>query len=208
MYADDITPSKRRLATRERLRAAAAPIFAQDGIGGASVDALCAAAGFSRGAFYSNYTTKFDLALELLAVGQRAELDYWRETVRQAESLDAALKLLESRFNRVAMRTGWGLIIVELQLEAERDPDFGARYRQYLEQLYEQSEAMLASLCAAAGVTPPRDLHRMTIAIRCFTMGLLLYSRGSAPVQHVDSPGAMMISFMRMTLGLPPELDA
>ncbi|MET0371765.1 MAG: TetR/AcrR family transcriptional regulator [Sphingobium sp.] len=203
MPSAEIAPSRRRLATRERLRAAAAPIFAQEGIAAASVDAVCAAAGFSRGAFYSNYSTKFDLALELLAEGQRAELHFWSETARQAVDFEAALRLMEARFNRVAMRTGWGLMIVELQLEAERDPAFGGRYRRYLETLYMQSEVMVVTLCAAAGVPPPADVHRTTIAIRCFTMGLLLYSRGSAPVQHLDSPGAMMIAFMRTTMGLP-----
>jgi AcrR family transcriptional regulator len=53
--------------TRQRLFAAAADVFASRGIGGASIEAIAEAAGFTRGAFYSNFASKDDLIIEMLA---------------------------------------------------------------------------------------------------------------------------------------------
>lgn len=53
--------------TRTKLFEAAAEIFAEIGIGAASVEAISTAAGFSRGAFYSNFASKDDLIVEMLA---------------------------------------------------------------------------------------------------------------------------------------------
>lgn len=53
--------------TRERLFEAAAQVFSERGIGAASIEAIAAAAGFSRGAFYSNFATKDELIVAMLA---------------------------------------------------------------------------------------------------------------------------------------------
>ena len=44
--------------TCEKLFEAAARVFEEQGIGGASIEAIAAAAGFTRGAFYSNFKSK------------------------------------------------------------------------------------------------------------------------------------------------------
>src|SRR4051812_44229706 len=55
-----------REATRERLFQAATRVFEERGIGAASVDAIAAAAGFTRGAFYSNFASKEELIIAML----------------------------------------------------------------------------------------------------------------------------------------------
>ena len=52
--------------TREKLFEAAARVFEEQGIGGASIEAIAAAAGFSRGAFYSNFKSKDELIIAML----------------------------------------------------------------------------------------------------------------------------------------------
>jgi AcrR family transcriptional regulator len=52
--------------TREKLFEAAARVFEEQGIGGASIEAIAAAAGFTRGAFYSNYRSKDELIIAML----------------------------------------------------------------------------------------------------------------------------------------------
>ncbi|MCC9145050.1 MULTISPECIES: TetR/AcrR family transcriptional regulator [unclassified Arthrobacter] len=78
-------PAKRsRTATRSRLLATSAAVFAERGLEGASVEELCAAAGFTRGAFYSNFASKTELALAMyedharqLAERLNRQLDHW-----------------------------------------------------------------------------------------------------------------------------------
>src|ERR1700761_8607879 len=52
--------------TCEKLFEAAAQVFEEQGIGGASIEAIAAAAGFSRGAFYSNFKSKDELIIAML----------------------------------------------------------------------------------------------------------------------------------------------
>ena len=52
--------------TCEKLFEAAARVFEEQGIGGASIEAIAAAAGFTRGAFYSNFNSKDELIIAML----------------------------------------------------------------------------------------------------------------------------------------------
>lgn len=63
-------PPRRRAATRELLLDAAMASFAREGIAATTVEHICAEAGFTRGAFYSNFTSKEEL---LGALRQREE---------------------------------------------------------------------------------------------------------------------------------------
>jgi AcrR family transcriptional regulator len=52
--------------TREKLFEAAARVFEEQGIGSASIEAIAASAGFTRGAFYSNFKSKDELIIAML----------------------------------------------------------------------------------------------------------------------------------------------
>ena len=69
--------------TREKLFEAAARVFEEQGIGGASIEAIAAAAGFTRGAFYSNFESKDELISAMLE-------EHLAQTIRRN------LELLES----------------------------------------------------------------------------------------------------------------
>jgi AcrR family transcriptional regulator len=58
--------AEQQAETRRRLLDGAAEVFRERGLGASSVEAITAAAGYSRGAFYSNFATKEQLFLELL----------------------------------------------------------------------------------------------------------------------------------------------
>jgi AcrR family transcriptional regulator len=59
------TRAEQQAETRARLLEAAAEAFAAHGFEGASIDRITELAGYTRGAFYSNYTDKSELLLEL-----------------------------------------------------------------------------------------------------------------------------------------------
>jgi AcrR family transcriptional regulator len=59
--------SKRRAKTRQRLLSAAREVFAREGFGRSTVEQVCDAAGFTRGAFYSNFSSLDELFLEMWA---------------------------------------------------------------------------------------------------------------------------------------------
>lgn len=93
---DQITPhdadlvSARRRETRARLLDAAAETFAEFGIQGSSVERICARADFTRGAFYSNFSSKEEL---FLAVLEREYASRAEQIRSRAEALEEQLRL-------------------------------------------------------------------------------------------------------------------
>jgi AcrR family transcriptional regulator len=65
------TRAQQQAETRARLVEAAAEVFAAHGFEGASIDTITERAGFTRGAFYSNFSDKAELLLELTATRMR-----------------------------------------------------------------------------------------------------------------------------------------
>src|SRR6476619_1341411 len=68
--------------TRDRLFEAAARVFEQHGIGSASIETIAAAAGFTRGAFYSNFKSKDELIIAMIE-------DHVEQTPRRYRTLPA-----------------------------------------------------------------------------------------------------------------------
>ena len=73
--------------TREKLFEAAARVFEEQGIGGASIEAIAAAAGFTRGAFYSNFKSRDELIIAMLE-------DHVEQSIRRTHDLLARHKNL------------------------------------------------------------------------------------------------------------------
>jgi AcrR family transcriptional regulator len=90
-----------RDATCEKLFEAAARVFEEQGIGAASIEAIAAAAGFTRGAFYSNFVSKDELIIAMLEdhVEQsiRRSLDLLARHTNLADFIDALKTMDRSR---------------------------------------------------------------------------------------------------------------
>ncbi|GAB6900546.1 TetR/AcrR family transcriptional regulator [Kineosporia succinea] len=81
--------STRRAATRRRLLAAASTVVAERGVNGASVESICEEAGFTRGAFYSNFESKEALLNALMEAKHQVLLDGIRAILDSEPTQDA-----------------------------------------------------------------------------------------------------------------------
>ena len=106
-------------------------MFEQQGIGAASIEAIAAAAGMTRGAFYSNFESKDDLIIAMLEDHVERSLKHHRELLaRHREPADfiAALRTAErSRHDPLGRAP---LLHIELILFAARSEKRPARARQ------------------------------------------------------------------------------
>ena len=82
--------------TRDKLFEAAARVFEDHGIGGASIEAIAAAAGFSRGAFYSNFASKDELIIAMLEDHVEQSIRRSLELLARHKNLDDFLDALRS----------------------------------------------------------------------------------------------------------------
>jgi AcrR family transcriptional regulator len=148
--------SARRRATRARLLAAAEEVFAERGFHGASVEDLCERADFTRGAFYSNFTSKDDLLLELYA--QHAARLHAR-VVEVAETPGLSLEeVLEGVFDVWTddpdARRRWHLLTSEFALHALRDQQARVAWAALQGTLREELAAVVDRIAEAQHLQP------------------------------------------------------
>ncbi|MFI6047909.1 TetR/AcrR family transcriptional regulator [Nocardia sp. NPDC051321] len=115
--------TRRRAETRERLLTAAYEAFAEEGFGKATVERVCERAGFTRGAFYSNFGSLDELFLAMweqrsaaMLAGVRRMLD---EIPVGTDDVRTSIERLE---RAVPVDEGWYRITVEFTTHALRNP--------------------------------------------------------------------------------------
>ncbi|MGW0882033.1 TetR/AcrR family transcriptional regulator [Streptomyces sp. NPDC002671] len=114
--------TRRRVRTRARLLDAAFAVFAAKGFGRVSIEEICEAAGFSRGAFYSNFATLDELFFALYR--ERAELIATQ--VADALAQDGPGLDVPAAVDRVTevllLDVDWLLVKTDFLVHAARDP--------------------------------------------------------------------------------------
>ncbi len=109
-----LTHEERRLQTRERLLEAAHELFVERGFGATSLEEIADAAGYTRGAFYSNFRDKTDLLIESLQ----------RRRPHLPCNLHAVILVLNHYLQSDECFRPW----VEASLVARRDATFRERF--------------------------------------------------------------------------------
>lgn len=127
--------SKRTHRARMLLRESAERAFAQKGIAATAVEEIARGAGYSKGAFYGNYAGKHELLMDLLEELQLGSVRYWRMVMDSASDPAADLRALATLYDDVPHTAQRALLTAELQLEADRNPQFRATFAAYLDEL-------------------------------------------------------------------------
>jgi len=148
--------------TREKLFEAAARVFAEHGIGAASIEMIAAAAGLTRGAFYSNFADKDELIIAMLADHVERSIRHHRELLarhRDAADLVAALRTAErSRHDPLGRAP---LLHIELILYAARSE----RRRPELAKRLRARRALVAEMLAGVKVDNPVWTSALLLAL-------------------------------------------
>lgn len=189
-------------ATRQRLLSAAHSSIASGGCGAASIRSICEAAGHTQGAFYSNFATKDDLLLEIMEVHIREETAVLREIVAtaDAEDLDHTLALLAERLAALAAMPEWSLLAIELQLQAQRDSRFAARYNDSKASYHAEFARLLEDLIGRHRLAPALPPLQMAIGLHALWSGLVVEGTGAGTLPRQE----MLLAFFRAITGCAP----
>ena len=146
---------RRRENTRQRLLDAAAQVFAEVGLDAASVEAVCEAAGYTRGAFYSNFESKEQLFLELCARLAAHQIAAVRAKVADLETVGFAgapgdsLTLVQQVLEASGADRTAVLLMGETRIRALRDPIVAAAYRSQEAQLRTEVAQIITDIARA-----------------------------------------------------------
>ena len=149
-------PVRRRAATRERLLDAAREVLAREGIQGASVEHICEQAGFTRGAFYSNFGSKDELVLALFERERERMFQTLREAADPAsyEGLDVvdAVAVIMDRFVMLQPQDReWYLVNAEFGIRGIRDDVVGREFVEASRTVRADFEAFMVSALESLG---------------------------------------------------------
>lgn len=138
--------TKRRAETRARLLDAAYRVFAEKGFGRTRIEDICTAAGYTRGAFYSQFESLDELFFSLY--DERARLI--TDQVADAVADPGDPETMESSLDRVAatllLDREWLLIKTDFLLHAARNPVVARRLLDHRRQLREAIENRIAAV--------------------------------------------------------------
>ena len=182
MKEQRLTRNESRLQTRVKLIEAAELVFVRVGFDAASVEQIAAEAGFSRGAFYSNFESKDELFLELLDK-KRSETQDDLDTIFR-EKKDAKGRFVAARewyANQSQERT-WTVIKTEFSLRALRKRALRKRLSTLWQQELETYSALLDQYFLEAGLTSPESPRTIAVSLLATAQGL-----GMMSLLHSDS---------------------
>jgi AcrR family transcriptional regulator len=157
--AEESAPVRRRENTRARLLEAAAEVFAEAGLGEASVERICERAGFTRGAFYSNFSSKDEMFLELCKVVARDHVAAVRMRVAEvnangdfvgefAENVESIVRVLDVNADE-RLST---LLMSEINIRAMRDEEFAAAWAAQHQEIDAEVEQIIVEVVEAGGL--------------------------------------------------------
>ncbi|HWW05348.1 TetR/AcrR family transcriptional regulator [Collimonas sp.] len=180
--------------TRERLLQAGRKLFVQNGFGGASIREIAEAAGYSQGAFYSNFVDKDAILLELLRAHMETEAAQLAAVFASAElSGEEVLAALDAWADTLHADANWTMLSIELQLHASRSPAFAAAYEAVWKTHRSALGHVIERLFAHLALVPPAEPEQLAAGFMALAHGLGL--QGTAV--HPAPAGKMIMLFLR-----------
>jgi AcrR family transcriptional regulator len=185
-----------REQTQQRLIDAAQSVIAKKGLAGTSVEDIAAAAGYTRGAFYSNFRSKSDLFIDLLRRDHRQAHD----TMSELLVADLAPEQLEQRVIQMyaqLYRSNEGFMNwTEARMLAARD----ARFRSKLNALMIEKRDFIAEFIehfyARVGIPAAAPPKEMAMGFMSLVEGVKLFRLSSPQDMTVDSAESILTLFI------------
>ena len=179
----DSAGTRRKENTRTRLVRSSLDVFVDKGIDGATVDDLARAAGFTRGAFYSNFSTKEEVFSALFASVTQEMLQIARTAVEEAlpaegraasaplsgEAQTADAEAMIAVFEAIRpFGRQWYLLYSDAVARSLRDETMRTELAAQRERLRDEIGKLLTVRMEAAGerpLLPPEDLAQLLVGV-------------------------------------------
>jgi AcrR family transcriptional regulator len=185
--------TKRRAETRQRLLQAALEVFAEEGFGRSTVDQVCTRAGYSRGAFYSNFETLDELFLAVWEHRSAEQITRMREAFEAFER--AAVKdvhgVVTHLLRAVPMDEDWYRVSTEFTAHALRNPQ--------LRRMIAERERSIAASSMPYVLAALAEIGRTVPDPDALGQALIAVHDGTA-LQCFSEPGDAVVEQRRTTL--------
>ncbi|MFC6311397.1 TetR/AcrR family transcriptional regulator [Paraburkholderia dipogonis] len=190
MKRQRLTREQSKDQTRERLLDAAQAIFMKKGFVAASVEDIAAAAGYTRGAFYSNFGSKSELFLELL----RRDHEVMQAGLQAIFANAASREEMEERvlryYSNLHRENKCFLLWAEAKLLAVRDGRFRIRFNAFMHDKLEQLCVYIREFSARVGTPMLMQPETLAIGLMSLCDGLQFFytvDPQNVPAERVEA---------------------
>jgi AcrR family transcriptional regulator len=189
-----MTREDSRELTQQRLLDAAQKVFAKKGLDGASVEDIAAAAGYTRGAFYSNFASKSDLFIEMLRRDHdRADAEFF--ALRDDNlSLDYIQERTRDIYSKLYRDNECFMSWTEARLLSARDPKFRAKLNALMLEKRAKIAEFIDYFNKRLGIKPAVPPAIMAMGFMSLIEGVKLFA--------ISSPGEMTPAVAETTLAM------
>lgn len=174
----------------------------REGIGALSIRGVCEEAGYSQGAFYSNFAGRDELLLALMEHHIHAEVEALRQIVQftRQQSLDDLLLAVAARLVDAAKERQWSLLAIELQLHAQRDGRFADAYNEAKTGYHTEFAMLVDEIVRHFGLTPALPSLQIAIGLYALWSGLVVQGTVAGALPRDQ----LFLAFLRAIAGPAP----
>ncbi|CAB3857352.1 TetR/AcrR family transcriptional regulator [Achromobacter mucicolens] len=167
-----LTREQSRDQTRQRLLDAAQSIFLSKGFVAASVEDIAEQAGYTRGAFYSNFSSKSELFLQLLKRDHENVMADMRAIFEAGESRSQMEARVLDYYSKHFRENDCFLLWMEGKLQAARDPDFRVGFVACLRELRAATTEYIRQFSAQFGTPLPLPAEQLAVGLLALSDGM------------------------------------
>jgi AcrR family transcriptional regulator len=203
-----LTRKERQARTRSRLLHSASTVFARRGLQHASIDDVAADAGFTKGAFYANFSSKEELFLAMLE-------DRFAERLEQIQQLSFTESDVEQQIRAAGEQfaqylTGdpdWQRLFFEFAVHAARADDFRIELVSRYSDLRAGIADVLARRAAELELSLPVEVEQLAMMIFAMANGFSLERLLEPEAASQELYGVMLTIFFAGLRTLAQEAE-
>jgi len=198
------TRKETQALTRRRIKEAAQLVL-EEGMVDIGIEQIVRQAGYSRGAFYANFTSRADLLLEIVQDRVSEEVRFWNIVFDHAGDPDSCLTGVIS--DAQALSRNRASAKLQLQMEAERDEGFRSRYEAYLHHVYAELRTLFDTILRRHGKVTPPDIDLKVAGVYALGSILGLRSTLGFRADHKQASLTLMHDYIRHVIKDAPDLE-
>jgi len=186
--------------TRAKLLETAKACFLRDGYSATSLEGIADAAGFSKGAVYSNFANKDELCLEVLDAIRADRAASLVAAVSGPTSLDGRIAAFEAWAEKHIGDRAWTSLEVEFAIHASRDRRLGRELARRTKAIHATVVETVRGQASRGGLELPMPPEDVAVALLSLGIGLGV-QRAMVPSVSVRSLGKVA----RLLAGVAPK---
>lgn len=200
-----LTREQSREQTRQRLLDAAQELFLAKGYLASSVEDIAEAAGYTRGAFYSNFGSKSEMFLELLRRDHESHMNEMSALFQDQATRAEMEARVVAYYSQIHRENKCFLLWMEAKLQAARDPAFRQGFLSFQREQRATIAEFARHFSARVGTPLTMPPEQLALGLLALSEGMQFSYAFDPQAVSADLTQAVLAGFFeRVVFGQPP----